>query len=322
MKNQIIHLDGIDKSGKSTLLKYIVNVTAGQYLVHDRSFISQIAYGRLYKRNINEEYFWERFIHANLANDEKFVYLHCMSDTIKERIIKTNEKDINVLDIEDHKIAFNQVIKEAKEREIRIIEINATNKTVEDIYLELQTQILNEEIRYCNECSLCSREVNTYVKNSFELGTGKLIPRVSSFYPKYLIVGMNPSNKRLRNSEYPFDVTEENDKNKVFLDILKKYGIFKQSIIQNLVNCSTETNKITTLDYNACKHHLETTLELFRPCYIICLGDNVFDILSASNSFKDQDLIKIFHPAYQYAHNAITVEEYDKHIYNQIKHTL
>lgn len=320
MYNQVINLEGIDKSGKTTLLKYIVKETKGKYLVNDRSYLSQIAYGRIFKRNINEAYFWQRFMRANLACDEKFIYLECDDDYLVSRLVRTNEKDITPYDIYNHKKIFEEVIKEAKDiYDISVIKINNTFQTVEDTYLYLQTLILNDEIQYCNQCVFCSREVN---KRNFEKGYGKLIPRISAIKPKYLIVGINPSNKRLSNSEYPFDINEENQKNKVFIDILKKYDILGQSVITNAVKCSSDTNKIIKKDYEACKHHLETELELFKPRYIICLGNTVKELLSSSNSFKDREFITIYHPAYQYAHNSITAEEYDKHIYEAIKHTL
>jgi uracil-DNA glycosylase len=320
MYNQIVHIEGIDRTGKDTLRRYVIQQTKGKYLVVVRSFLSQIVYGRIFKRDINEEYFWDRLVHANLACDEKFIYLTCDNEIIVSRIVQTNEKHITVYDIVEHKKIFREVIDYAKkEHDIEIIEIDTSRMRVEDIYMQVQQHILNDEINRCNECDLCSREVNS---KSLERGYGKLIPRINTYQPKYLIVGINPSNKRIKNSEYPFDVTADNNKNEAFIDSLKRHGIYQKSVITNTVKCSTETNTIEDKDWEVCKHHLETEVELFKPKYIICLGNKVYDLLKAFDKFKDCELIKIYHPSYQYGYNGVSPKQYDKHIYDTLKHTL
>ena len=141
MLNQIIHLDGLDKSGKSSLLKHIVKESKGRYLVHDRSFISQIAYGRIFKRDINEEYFWNKFETHSMLN-EKFVYLECNADVMIKRIKDNSETDIGVLDIVPHKKVFEEVIRIAKENQnINVIRINNTFQTISQTYSELQSKL-------------------------------------------------------------------------------------------------------------------------------------------------------------------------------------
>lgn len=320
MYNQIVHIEGIDRSGKDTLRRKIVQETKGEYLVIARSFLSQIVYNRIYKRKINENFFWDRFVHANLACDEKFFYLFCDQDIIANRIKETSEKDINASQISHHLAVFQEVIKEAEEKwGVEIHQINTSGMTVDNTYLLLQNRIITHEINYCNDCQLCSREVN---KKDFSKGYGKLIPVIRSFYPKYLIVGMNPSNSRLANTEIPFAINDSDNKNEVFLNILKKYGIYEKSVITNSVKCSTENNKITHKDFKRCKHHLEAELEIFRPTYIVCLGDNVRTLIEASTAFKNTEIIQIYHPAYQYTYRKLTEQEYEHHILTRLKHTL
>ena len=54
MKEHIVILDGVDKTGKDTIKDCLVRLSNGKILVIVRSFISQIVYSRIYKRNINE----------------------------------------------------------------------------------------------------------------------------------------------------------------------------------------------------------------------------------------------------------------------------
>lgn len=318
MYHNIIHVDGIDKTGKSTLRAYMTRQTNGRYSVYDRSHISQIVYNRLFNRNMNETFYWDKMARDYLSG-EKFVYLYCDNSVIVSRIALTNEKDITVYDIQKHKEMFECVVKEAIEiYNINVIQINVSNKTVDEIYLEIQKHVLRDTINNCRECELCNLKVN---EKDFAAGSGKLVPNIISNKPKYLIVGMNPSTKRTANTQHPFDVTESNLKNAVFVNILKKYDIYNQSVITNIVKCSTANNIITIIDFDACRFHLEAEIELFKPQYIICLGNVVYDFLSVFNDFNNR-LIKIHHPAYQYAYNKMTVEEYDQHIYDCIKHTL
>lgn len=48
-----IELDGIDKCGKDSVRPYVFYLEPGKYLCRARGLISQIAYAKLYKRNIN-----------------------------------------------------------------------------------------------------------------------------------------------------------------------------------------------------------------------------------------------------------------------------
>ena len=93
LKAEIIHIDGPDKTGKDSIRREIVKSGKGNYLVYVRSFLSQIAYSRLYNRNINEGFFFECWSHAVNILDNKFFFIDCTYELAKERFIKHNEKD-------------------------------------------------------------------------------------------------------------------------------------------------------------------------------------------------------------------------------------
>ena len=57
MVHAIIHLDGVDKTGKDSIKTEIVILSNGRILVVARSFLSQIVYYRIYNRFIDESFF-------------------------------------------------------------------------------------------------------------------------------------------------------------------------------------------------------------------------------------------------------------------------
>ncbi len=116
---QILHFDGADKTGKDTLRDLIVKESEGKYLVYVRSYISQIVYNRIYKRIINEEFFWKRFKEDSDRGDI-FCIFKCTKQAVFERFVKHNEKDLHIDDYEKHSKVFDDVITEARERNIAV----------------------------------------------------------------------------------------------------------------------------------------------------------------------------------------------------------
>lgn len=313
--NHIIHLEGPDKTGKDYIKDMLVKRSKGEYLVIARSYISQIVYNRIYKRAINEEFFWERMYNAYFNLDEKFFLFVCDLAVVAERFVKCNEKDLEITDFSHHQATFFQVIGEANVRGINITICDTSHSDPERTYNEIQGQLIKSEIQYCRDCGLCEREVNKF---DFDKGYGPLTPQIHSNKPTFMLVGMNPSNNRIKESRHPFDINQHDQKNLVFLDILQKLNILKRSYITNSVKCSTESNKITEQNFVACNHHLSKEIETFQPDVIIALGADVYKLLVAHKKFKQQ-IVQIYHPSYQYAYNKITPEDYEQHIISRLK---
>lgn len=123
MNERVIIIDGIDRTGKDSIRRLLVKYSDGKYLVFVRGIISQIAYSRIYKRNIDEKYFFElakNFAAAGCI----FLYLKSYKDLIAQRIKDTDEKDINENDIELHQAEFEKVVFDMKNHGIKIIEID------------------------------------------------------------------------------------------------------------------------------------------------------------------------------------------------------
>lgn len=119
INESIIHFDGADKTGKDTLRDLLVKQSEGKYLVYVRSYISQIVYNRIYKRTINEEFFWKRFKEDSDKGDLFFVF-KCSKQVVFERFVKHNEKDLHIDDYEQHSKVFDDVITEAQKRNIQV----------------------------------------------------------------------------------------------------------------------------------------------------------------------------------------------------------
>jgi len=130
IKECIIHLEGVDKTGKDTIRSNIVKNSKGKYLIIVRSFISQIVYSRIYNRNINEVFF---FKNAKNSFDRKefFIYLYAEENVIKERFIKHNEKDLDINDIFKHINVFNDVIKNFEQNGVYILKVDTSNNSIE-----------------------------------------------------------------------------------------------------------------------------------------------------------------------------------------------
>jgi thymidylate kinase len=123
MKECIVHIEGCDKVGKSTIQKLLVNDSNGKILVIVRSFISQIVYSRLYNRNIDEKFFINKMKIAQ-NNGEIFIFLDADTNEIKKRFIQHNEKDLPIYMIDTHRNAFYKLLEELRLNGIIIYDIN------------------------------------------------------------------------------------------------------------------------------------------------------------------------------------------------------
>lgn len=140
MKERIIFLDGMDKTGKTSIKRELVKYSDGKYLVVDRSFTSQIAYSIINDRKIDGDFFIRKSKEIFDLGDCSFVYVTTNNDEISKRIIYCNEEDITQNDVEKHKIVFENVVKTLN-LIIPIHTIDTTNKTAEE-----SAKAISEEI--------------------------------------------------------------------------------------------------------------------------------------------------------------------------------
>lgn len=126
IKEAVLHIDGIDRSGKDSIRRYVVEKSDGKILVIIRSYISQIVYSRIYKRNINEDYFISRMI-RDYENHDEFVLLTASDEVINQRCIDTNEKHLQLSKITKHRKCFLSLVDELKDK----IKINVIDTSIE-----------------------------------------------------------------------------------------------------------------------------------------------------------------------------------------------
>lgn len=150
---------------------------------------------------------------------------------------------------------------------------------------------LNREIASCQACHLFSPD--PLLKPLPGRGDGM----------DYLIVGMAPSSARIGLPEHS-EVMPFGDQKftsfllgKVLDDVEWKIN---KTYITNLIKCSLPDNrKPTEEDLKICvsRFFMQEVL-YFMPKLIVCLGNDVFDILDSDSRTKPFRHVKVFHHAY------------------------
>jgi len=169
------------------------------------------------------------------------------------------------------------------------------------------------EIQNCTNCELCNIECN---KKDISKGFGKLYGW-GGRKCRFLFLGMNPSRIRFPGHEYCFGGIEgSTGVGKKFNVLLKELNFYNDIFIDNLVRCSTLSNKINFKEAEVCFEHLENEIEILKPEKIITLGREVFSIL---NKLFEKKHIKIsianvLHPSYVFRYNKISLSTYKESI--------
>lgn len=100
-----VEIEGIDKCGKDTICDYLIQIDPSEYMFKARGILSQIAYAKLYNRDIqfdvDEKY---------LANT-MIVLLDVYEEDWKVRCKLTNEPDMNFSFAECRQEFFNAFLK-------------------------------------------------------------------------------------------------------------------------------------------------------------------------------------------------------------------
>lgn len=132
-----IELDGIDKCGKDSVRPYVFYLEPGKYLCRARGLISQIAYAKLYKRDIE----WEG---TNYTKNTLFVLLEVDKHDWEIRCKLTNEPNTGFT-YEEMTRAFKLALYELKEHfnvpENQILVFNTSEYTPYAIADEIKTHL-------------------------------------------------------------------------------------------------------------------------------------------------------------------------------------
>ena len=132
-----IELDGIDKCGKDSVRPYVFYLEPGKYLCRARGLVSQIAYAKLYKRDIE----WNGI---DYAKNTLFVLLEVDKQDWEIRCKLMNEPNTGFT-YEEMTQAFKLALYELKERfdipENQILVFNTSEYTPYAIADEIKTHL-------------------------------------------------------------------------------------------------------------------------------------------------------------------------------------
>jgi hypothetical protein len=137
----IIYFEGVDKTGKSSILKEFNKISNFEYYTSDRSPISTMVYSELFGRNINSEILMD-YLRTNKINI-LIVYTHCSESKIKKRLIESNHESI---DISENLRLFDNIINKLESENFNIIKINTNQTSAELNAMTLYHRILSGDI--------------------------------------------------------------------------------------------------------------------------------------------------------------------------------
>ena len=132
-----IHIDGPDKTGKDSVRVRVVQLSEGSIMTVVRSYISQISYLIIYDRS--EEHvdkFFDMWHKAYLAG-ERFVFIDCNYETVKERFIAHNEQDLAIEDWKSQREVFLKVIERGEKMGIKVKKYDTTVDTIEQSAIKI-----------------------------------------------------------------------------------------------------------------------------------------------------------------------------------------
>jgi len=310
---QIIHIDGPDKSGKDAIKREIIKRTGGAIMVIARSFLSQTVYASIYDRDINSEGYWLKAKQA-FQRGETLIYLRPEKNLgeIERRFKEHDEKDMDFENYTLHRTWFDRTVSLLGHQGCRYLQIDTTAHDISKCVDIILHKALSDYTKFCSNCLLHTLDVN---QMEAKHGYGKLVPKRNDG-TEFMIVGINPSNKRIPYNQNPFELTNDpqTHKNKPFWDALWDLGIGNRSYITNAVKCSTKNNRLKTVDFKCCEHILQAEIEFMRPKIIVAVGKEVATYLRGK---LDRHIIEIQDPEY---HNFTHSSVYTLDVIEKLKH--
>lgn len=127
-----ISFEGIDKSGKEIVKKYVDILGKHRYVLMDRGIISNRAYSRLYSRDYDYD--------VSIFKKWIFIYLTCDKDDWNIRCKLNNEAPINY---DEHRHLFDREVMQMKQDGFIVLEYNTSEKTPYMIAMDILQNIDN-----------------------------------------------------------------------------------------------------------------------------------------------------------------------------------
>ena len=137
-----VEIEGLDQTGKDTLMKYIDYMSNRTIVVKTRGMMSNLVYADLFGRYLDTNYVNQLFE----ANKETLIiYLTADLEDLKIRHKIAKHESIDYL---KHELAFNQVKRQILGTDILFYEFNTSKQTPYQIAQMVMT-IIEEENKKC-----------------------------------------------------------------------------------------------------------------------------------------------------------------------------
>lgn len=133
-----VQIDGVDKTGKDMLVKYITRMSNHKYVIQARGIVSQIAYSKIYGRDYEYDL-------DNYENDV-IVLLTGDIEDLKIRHKITNEPKI---DIERDLKVFGEVAEELSKRGLTVYQANTSHLTPYEVAEKVIAAVEKKERKLC-----------------------------------------------------------------------------------------------------------------------------------------------------------------------------
>lgn len=256
---------GCDKTGKSTLIKEVHKATNYKYPIIDRFTDSSIVYGKYRNRKLNYNYYKE--IEKSMIDQVLLVYITANYNTIKDRIIKNNEKDINYNEIKSIKDEYQKYLN--KYTLFKYITIDTSINTIRNCVYKIVKEIKLIE----NEDGIeqIKRLINLIMKRGEELNNTKELRNLNFKFNKINIKNLNNFLK--------FDKKSNEMKEKLYYNRI--YHTLKHIINSQLIEYNQNLfSRRFIFNSNEC---IDTIHAMYRnnilECFIDIRSSNVKDIL-------------------------------------------
>lgn len=128
MKSKVIFIEGVDRSGKGSLMQAIHKATNYKHVIFDRGPISNMVYSAVYGRTNEEVQREYEEIEEQLCNvNHVGIYIHCETSELIRRMKETNHEHV---DFDLHKELFESFIGTSP---LNFVKVDSTNSSPEKI---------------------------------------------------------------------------------------------------------------------------------------------------------------------------------------------
>lgn len=133
-----VQIDGVDKTGKDMLVKYITRMSNHKYVIQARGLVSQIAYSKIYGRNYEYDL-------RDYKNDVIILLTGDIED-LKIRHKITNEPKI---DIERDLKVFGEVAEDLSKKGLTVYQANTSHLTPYEVAQKVIEAVEKKERKLC-----------------------------------------------------------------------------------------------------------------------------------------------------------------------------